>query len=329
MTQRSKLSVLLTLVLLFQPLLPAIGAWAATDNGSILPPSNLAAQLPSPDTVKLTWSTVYGATGYNVYSIVSGQLTKVGTVTSATYTLNSLPQGDYGFVVSTLSSGGESGPCAPVNVTITYPAMTAPTPLTYSIQNGNNVVLNWGASLYAQTYNVYQILANGQKNLLTSVTGRSYTVVNVPEGTWSYAVTAVHPNFGESPLSTTVQVNVVNPTMAAPSGLTSSVSGSDDLTLRWNTATYATSYKVYQIIDGQKVLKNTVTSTSVTFANLPAGSYTYEVHSFSDRFGESADGDQITVAIGTLAPPTNLTYKLQNINDIVLNWTSCCQRNEL
>ncbi len=61
------------LLLMLQLFLPIASAFAAI-NSSILPPSNLAAQQVTPEDVKLTWSSVYGATGYNVYEIKEGQL---------------------------------------------------------------------------------------------------------------------------------------------------------------------------------------------------------------------------------------------------------------
>ncbi len=65
-------------------------------------------------------------------------------------------------------------------------------------------------------------------------------------------------------------------------------------TLSWDASPYATSYKVYQIINGEKVLKNTVTGTSVTYSNMASGEYNYVVHSYSSRFGESMMGTAVT-----------------------------------
>jgi fibronectin type 3 domain-containing protein len=321
MKKTKQISMVLTLLLLFQFIFPVLKAWGATDNGSILPPSNLASQLLTPSDVKLTWSPVFGATGYNVYSITNGQLINVGTTTTASYAINNLPEGSYSYVVSTLSSGGESGPCAPVNVNITYPAMTAPASLTYNIQNGNNIVLNWGTAPYVQTYNLYENQESGRK-LVYSGTARTFTVNNSAEGIYTYTVTASNSLYGESPDSTPVNVTVVYPAMAAPSGLTYTVA-TDDVTLKWNAATYATGYNVYQISDNQKVLiSSKITGTAVTYMNLPVGTYTYEVHSFSDRFGESVAGSTISLTLGTIVPPSNLTFKLQNANDVVLTWSA-------
>ncbi|WP_027409293.1 OmpL47-type beta-barrel domain-containing protein [Anoxybacteroides tepidamans] len=309
-------------LLVLQLFFPIVSALAA--ESSILPPSNLAAQKVTPDDVKLTWNSVYGATGYNVYEIKDGQLTLLGKTTTTSYNLNNLAEGSYRYVVSTLSTEGESGPSAPVTVDIVYPEMTAPANLTYSIQNGNDIVLNWGASQYAESYNLYQISADGQKTLLKSLTSRTYTIGNAPAGNYTYSVSAVNSLYGESPLSAPVTVEIVYPTMKAPANFTYTLTNGNDVNLKWDSVPYATNYKIYQIIDGQKVLKSTVTGTGLTYTKMPFGEYTYEIHSYSDRFGESAEGSLLTVTVSdvTMAAPGNFTYKTQNINDIVLTWNS-------
>lgn len=101
--------LLLALVLIVYQLITPIGSIIASAN-SMLPPSNLAAQKLTPDDVKLTWSSVFGATGYNVYEIKDVQITPLGKVTTTSYSLHNLEEGSYQYVVSKVSSEGESGP---------------------------------------------------------------------------------------------------------------------------------------------------------------------------------------------------------------------------
>lgn len=108
-----KMSIMMSLLFILQLALPSANAVAATTDSSILPPSNLSVQMLTPDDAKLMWSSVYGATGYNVYGIINGQLILLGSTTTNYYTINNLPEGSYRYVVSTLSATGESGPCAP------------------------------------------------------------------------------------------------------------------------------------------------------------------------------------------------------------------------
>ncbi|MCI2252998.1 hypothetical protein L2D08_01320 [Domibacillus sp. PGB-M46] len=318
-----KLSVLSVLLLVLQLLSPAFNAQAEA-NSSILPPSNLTAQMVTPDDVKLTWSTVYGATGYNVYEIKEGQILLLGKTTAASYSLNNMAEGSYRYVVSTLSAEGESGPSAPVTVDVVYPKMAAPETLTHTVKNGNDLVISWGVSSYAEKYNLYELSATGEKTLLYSGTARTFTVNRATEGTHSYAVSTVHSLYGESALSNSLKVDVVYPVLAAPANFAYTVANGNDVTLKWAAAPYATSYKLYQIVDGQPVLKNTVTATAVTLSNVAAGTYEYEIRSNSDRFGESAEGSKLSVTVGsiTMAAPGSFTYKLQNTNDLTLTWGS-------
>lgn len=324
---KSKFSVLMSFLLMFQLLFSTVSAFAA--NSSILPPSNLAYTALNPDDVKITWDPVFGATGYNLYEITEGQLLLLGTVTGATYTRNDLSEGSYRYVVSTLSSDGESGPSAPITVSIDYPDMLPPTTLTAVIQNGNDIVVSWGASQYAQSYSLYNLDGNGQQTLVTSTTGRTYTITNAPTGTYRFAVTSANSMYGESSISITKQVELVHPVMTAPSNLSSTVTNFNDINLSWSAVPYATNYKVFQIIDAVPVLKSTVTGTNVKYSGMQAGDYSYEVRSYSDRFGESVQSSSVSVTVGdvTMLPPSSFTSKIQNGNDIVLTWSSAANAN--
>ncbi|RDU35908.1 hypothetical protein DRW41_15035 [Neobacillus piezotolerans] len=320
----SKIPVfLLILILLYQLVLP-FGNATAFANTSVLPPSNLAYQSITPDDGRLTWNTVFGATGYKVYEIKDGQIVPLGTTSSTSYSLNDQLEGSYRYVVSTLTSEGESGPSAPVSVEIVYPNMAAPAKVTSSIRNGNDISLSWDASLYATSYNVYQINEAGEKNLLTSTASRTYTLTKAQEGNYVFAISASHNLYGESPVSDSVNVDLTNPVMEAPANLSFTVSNGTDVTLKWQASSYAVNYKVYEVIEGQKQLLNTTTSTSLTLKNVSAGDHSYIVHSYSDRFGESTEGSGVTLTVSTIVmqAPGSATVKIQNINDAALSWTS-------
>ena len=291
---------------------------------TLLPPSNLAFQLLTPDDVKLTWSSVFGATGYNVYGIFDGELRLLGTATSTSYTFNDSPEGLHSFVVTTLSPDGESGPGAPVVVNIEYPVMQTPATFTYKIQNGNDIVLTWTASQYAGTYNIYQIGANGEKSLVTQATGTSYTFSNMPAGSYTYMISSTNSLYGESPISEPVAIELAHPTMTAPQNVSYTVSNGNDLNLKWDSVAYTTGYKVYQVINGEQVLQKTVTGTSTTFANMTAGEYAFVVRSYSDRFGESQQGGELSLTLvhPTMAAPANLKHTVANFNDVTLSWTA-------
>ncbi|MGB7768681.1 MAG: chitobiase/beta-hexosaminidase C-terminal domain-containing protein [Verrucomicrobiia bacterium] len=78
--------------------------------------------------VSLTWSTVAGATSYNVKrSQSSGTETTIASATSTSYTDTSVSNGTtYYYVVSAVNAGGESPNSAEVSATPPLPAVTSP-----------------------------------------------------------------------------------------------------------------------------------------------------------------------------------------------------------
>jgi large repetitive protein len=321
--RRRKLSAFVVLLVLLYQLVYPIGSVFAAESGVLLPPSNLAFQAATPDDGKLVWSSVYGATGYNVYQIADGQLILLGTTKTNSYSLNNLAEGSYSYVISTVSADGESGPCAPVDITIDYPTMATPATLTSEIKNGNDIVLTWGSSPYAETYNIYEKSLNGTSNLVNTTSSRTYTVVNATEGTHSYTVSAVNSLYGESSATAPIEVNVVYPIMKEPTNLSFSITNGNDINLKWQASSYANSYKIYQIIDNQEIFKTSVTTASAVFTNMSEGDYVYKVYSSSDRFGVSETGTSISVHVNavTMTPPANASGSIQNLNDIVLSWS--------
>jgi large repetitive protein len=315
-------TLVVIMVLIAQFILP-IGSAFATSTGSMLPPSNLSFEKPSPEDLKLTWNAVYGASGYNVYEIQEGQLILLGTANTNSFSINDLPEGEYSYTVSTLNGEAETGPSAPVTVDVVYPSMGAPANLTYKIQNGNDLVLNWTAAKYAKEYYIYEVLENGDYKLLTTTTSNGYTNTNAAAGTYTYAVSASNPFFGESALTDTISVELVHPVMGKPENPSFTISNGTDVNLKWNSVPFAKSYNVYQVVDGQKVLKETVTSTNLKLLNQPEGDYTYSVHALSDRFGESEEGSvvELTVSPVVMQAP-NASVKIQNFNDINISWES-------
>ena len=317
-----KVTILAIFLMVSQVLLPVANALANTS--SILPPSNLAVQKVTPDDIQLTWGQVHGATGYNVYEITEGQIIFHGKSTTASYSVQDLPEGSYQYVVSTLVGDWESGPSAPVSVNIEYPTMEAPETVTTVIQNGNDIVLNWTASPYVESYQVYKVNDDGKKELLSTVSSRTYTMENVSEGNYTFAVSANNSLYGESNLSSSVQVEVLFPTMTAPNNASYTVKNGNDITLKWDAVPFASQYKVYQVTNEEKALIHTGSDTKLTLTNMNVGQYIYEVYSTSARFGESVSGSHITAEIAdiTMTAPSNFTYRIQNLNDVVLTWSS-------
>ena len=158
---------------------------------------------------------------------------------------------------------------APVSLSIIFPIMQAPENLTQTIKSATSFSLSWNAAEYAASYKVYQII-DGKKVLKNTVTGTTVTYSNIQPGDYSYEVHFSSARFGESSNGSSVTVTMNGQMMETPTGLTHSINNGNDIALKWTAVPYATSYKIYQLTDGEKVLKSTVTKTNVTYTNLPS-----------------------------------------------------------
>ena len=178
-----------------------------------------------------------------------------------------------------------------------------------------------------QATKLYQVI-DGQKSFIKSVTTTSAAFTNMPAGNYNYIITSVSTVFGESSNGSEITFSLVPPTMAAPSNLTYKIQNVNSVVLTWEAASYANSYKVYELVDGQEVLKTTVTTLTATISNVSVGDHTYVVHSVSTRFGESKEGSQVSLTLyQQMLPPTNLVYSISNGNDITLKWTAAANAN--
>ncbi len=193
------------------------------------------------------------------------------TVLPTTAVFTNMLAGDYKYEVHANSARfGESVESAQFSFPVIFPIMQAPENLTQTIKSATSFSLSWTAAEYAASYKVYQII-DGKKVLKSTVTGTAVTYSNVQPGEYSYEVHSFSARFGESSNGSPVAVTMNGQTMDTPTGLTQSISNGNDIVLKWTAVPYATSYKIYQLIDGVKVLKSTVTNTNVTYTNLPAG----------------------------------------------------------
>jgi len=159
---------------------------------------------PGNGQVTISWSSVTGATSYNLYwSLTSGvnktNGTKIPNVTSP-YVHSGLTNGTtYYYVVTAVNSYGESGESAQQSA-IPGTAPPPPTGVTATPGNGQ-VTISWSSAAGATSYNLYWSLTlgvnktNGTK--IPNVTS-PYVHLGLTSGTtYYYVVTAVN-SYGES-----------------------------------------------------------------------------------------------------------------------------------
>jgi large repetitive protein len=82
---------------------------------------------------------------------------------------------------------------------------------------------------------------------------------------------------------------------------------------------YATSYDIYQVVDGVRTLIQPTPNTRIVFNNMPYGSYTYEVIAHS-KYGDSPFSNQVTGKVEPVLEAPEAPKATANGDDVVLSW---------
>ncbi len=166
-------------------------------------PQNVTVSAASSTSALLSWNASSGTQGYRVYQVNGTQLTLIGTVSSATTSvqITGLTAG------STVSFKVEAynattiADSAVVTVTLPSSSTTGPT-LTGKILSTSSVQLNWTAVSGASAYNIYYFDTSGNRILLGNVNGRTTSVKVVgmtPGTTYQFQIESVsRAGLGES-----------------------------------------------------------------------------------------------------------------------------------
>jgi large repetitive protein len=287
----------------------------------MIAPANLAYTVANGNDVTLSWIQANHANKYNIYKVENNQRTLVTSTTNLYVTLSNVPEGNQLYEVTSYSyTFKESEKAAGIEVNLVHPDVQVPEGMKLSIINGNDGTLSWSKVDYATNYKVYQII-DKTRVLLKQTTFPQLSLTNMEEGNYIYEVTAYSDRFGES-AAARLEQQVIHPDMQKPAGFTGSVLNVDTLYLKWNKAEYATSYKLYQVIDGQRKFVSNINNTYTAINNLPEGDYVYEITSYSDRFGESAQASQVeaTIVYPEILAPYVQTFVNQEAKSIALWW---------
>jgi large repetitive protein len=284
-------------------------------------PSNIQSKIERFYDVTLSWGAASYVHYYKIYQVVNGVRKLLTTTEKTTHAFNTLPEGNYVYEVTSYNSiFGESAEAARVEANVVYPKMQVPTDLSYTVANGNDVTLSWNRADHANKYNIYKVVDN-HRTLVTSTTGLSVTLTKVPEGIQQYEVTSYSYTFKESENAASIEVNLIHPDMLIPTNLKLSITNGNDGVLSWNIVEYATNYKVYQIIDGSRVLLKQTPYPQISIPNMEEATYIYEVTAFSDRFGESkAARLEQQVIHPDMQKPEGFTATVLNIDTVYLKW---------
>ena len=131
-----------------------------------------------------------------------------------------LPYGDYNLRALATDKGGKTDP-SPTSITVTYTDMTsgdAPHDLK-AVTNGDDVALAWSSNAEPDLdgYNVYRTSGNAKAKINGSVIKETaYQDEDLPDGVYTYEVTAVDMFGNESRASSSASAKVYAPSIQQP-----------------------------------------------------------------------------------------------------------------
>jgi large repetitive protein len=284
-------------------------------------PGNIIFSQPDLGIIQITWDSVYEATYYKVYQIINNQKQLVSTQSNTTKKFQGLPEGEYVYEVSAVSDRfGESTNNNQIKVSVVYPKLDAPQGLTYSLNDDFDLQLKWQPVNNATGYKIYQIV-NSEKKLVSSTTYTAKNFEDLVEGEYIYEISAISNLLGESQGNNQIKFSVVYPKLTAPQRFSATIENGNGVLLKWDPVQYSTSYRIFEIINGERVLKATTPWTSQRLSGLTEGEHTFEVSAFNDRFGESSEraSTKLVVQYPEMLAP-NSQIKVLNNSNILVYW---------
>lgn len=215
--------------------------------------------------VNIYWSTVPGATGYQVYSCQNTLLANLG-VSATSYNSGVIGAGtSRQYKIRATSASGNSAFSGCVTA---YTRLAIPSGLSAVAQSTSSIALNWNAVPSAGSYSVFQENLTTGATTTFSVTNPNYLVSGIPAGTnFRFEVSArggsPYPNSNFSP-SFGTQTHIVAPVISV--NALSLVS----IQLNWNAVVGACSYSVYSC-NGAFIGSTSGTSYNLGFNDFSGG----------------------------------------------------------
>jgi hypothetical protein len=270
---------------------------------------------PSAAAVRVSWRASTGAVSYSVSATANGQTTRSGSAASCqanncNSTVIDLTGGvAYSFLVTAIASNGDENAANAATFTPTS-VPGAPVANSATVSNGQ-AVLTWTAPTNTGGLGLtsFRITDENSVDLSIDPDATSYTVTGLTVGsTYRFLISAIN-SLGESQTDDFTAVTITS-APSAPSAPVATVSGST-ITATWSApadnGSPISAYTVYLVSSagtdvGQPVTPNPATSTSASFTNVAAGTYTVQVVAVSGALQStrSSTSNPVTVASGSL-----------------------------
>jgi fibronectin type 3 domain-containing protein/NAD-dependent dihydropyrimidine dehydrogenase PreA subunit len=273
-------------------------------------PTGVTAAAASAASITVTWTSVEGASSYIIYGgTSSSSLAQIGTSTSATYTHTGLTGATmYYYAVASVSAGGTSAKSTVSSATTGVSAPGVPSGVTAKAASSTSITVTWTAVTGASSYVIYGGTSSSSLEQIGTSSSASYTHTGLTAATtYYYAVASVNAG-GTSRKSTSMSAATNTNAPSTPTGLTATAASSTSMTVKFNTVTGATGYKLYWSSNNSTFTQlSSLTSTTYTHTGLTANTtYYYKV--------SAVNGSVESAQSASVSAKTSAATKLAVIN---------------
>jgi hypothetical protein len=302
--------------------LVAVNNYGSSGNGNTITtgttpsaPTGVTGGTATISTVPVSWTAATGATSYIVKYTYNSTPYSLASTSSTSGTITGLAAGSSITIYVTASN---SYGTSPNSGTITYGTLSdTVTSLAASSATINSVNLSWTGSTGATSYNVLYQPSGGSWSAPTNVTSTSKSVTGLTAGTvYAFQVQSLN-SYGTGPNVANVNYGTL---CAAPTGLNSTGTTNNSITVGWTATTGVSTYTLnYQVSGGSWSQLTNLTGTSKTVSSLsPGTSYNLYLNAINS-YGTSGNSGTIS-STTVLDAPTGVSANNATANSFIVSW---------
>jgi len=290
---------------------------------SLAAPENLEVGEKTGNSISISWESVSGASGYNVYAgTVAGLMPFVGNTAELSYLIEGLtPDVTYYIEVAATNGTVEGEKSSTLTVTINQgPKPEAPAGLAADDTTNSSIAVSWNSVSGATGYKVFAGTTAEDMTLRGNPTQTSFTIEELNTNTKYYIAVSTTTASSESDQSAHIE-KYTRP--AAPANLAAGTVTSNSIALTWTAMNGVTGYSVYAGTSSSNMtLRATnITTNSSTITGLSVNTTFYIAVAAKNASGEGSKSSEITVTT-KLPAPEGVTAAPLNANTIQISWNA-------
>ncbi len=291
----------------------------ASDTTIFLAPTNLVVTAQSSSQIGLSWSSVAGATSYNIYRATAsnGDYQPAGTASSDSYEDNTelSAHTEYFYRVTAYNAGGESDSSETQSATT---IVAAPANLTYEVVSAKQINLKWDSVVGATSYKISREPSSDVS--VIKISTNYYESTGLSANTeYSYKVTATNANGDGAASEIKVTTRVL-----APANLSATSKSSSKIALAWDEVMGKDGYIIYRAPSSNGVYDSVGVATTKSYEDstglAPNTVYYYMVKAYSGA-GKSEYSNMASDTT-IVAAPTNFADSVASAKQIDLSWST-------